>query len=172
VHFAQGKDSSNNPINNYTVWVTGKFVTSGSGFITQDAGVTVTWYIDNSITTSGGSYINPGNAANVSFIGVAPNSPNSTQGSATTFTISGGGSFIGTIEAPVYDGTISGTGSFTGGIFADTLNISGGASFHYDDALDTGGSGSPTIGNYAFASWFEDNSNPTHKDSKGYYIVY
>ena len=172
VHFAQGKDSSNNPINNYTVWVTGKYTTSGSGYVTQDAGVSVTWYIDNSITTSGGSYINAGSAANVSFIGVAPNSPNSTQGNATNFTISGGGSFIGTFEAPGYDGTISGTGSFVGGIYANTLNISGGASFHYDDALDDGGSGNPTIGNYAFASWFEDNSNPTHKDSKGYAVVY
>ncbi len=77
VHFAQGKDNSNNPINNYTVWITGKYNTSGSGYVTQDAGISVTWYVDNSITTSGDSYINGGSAANVSFIGVAPNSPNS-----------------------------------------------------------------------------------------------
>ncbi len=95
-----------------------------------------------------------------------------TQNNATTFTISGNGSFVGTIEAPAYTGTISGSGSLAGGIFASTLTISGGASFHYDDALDTGGAGNPTVGNYAFASWFEDNSNPTHKDSKGNYIVY
>ena len=171
VHFAAGKDSSNNPINNFTVWVTGKYVTSGSGYVTQDAGVTVTWYVDNSITTSGNSYINPGAAANVTFIGLAPNSPNS-QNNQNVFTVSGTGSFIGTIEAPGYDGTISGSGSFVGGIYANSLTISGGASFHYDDALDTNGSGNPTVGNYAFASWFEDNSNPTHKDSKGYAIVY
>jgi len=172
VHFAQGKDSSNNPINNYTVWITGKYNTSGSGYVTQDAGITVTWYVDNSITTSGGSYINPGSAADASFIGVAPNSPYSTQTNAATFTVSGGGSFIGTIEAPGYSGTVSGSGSFTGGIFANSLTISGGASFHYDDALNNGGSTDPLIGNYAFASWFEDNSAPTHKDLKGNYVVY
>jgi hypothetical protein len=174
IHFAAGKDASNNPITAYTVWITGKYNTSGSGYITQDSGVSVTWYVDNSITTSGGSYINTdGYAGNVTFIGVAPNSPNSTQNNATTVTVSGGGSFVGTIEAPAYDVTISGGGNLTGGIIANTLNISGGASFHYDDALDNGvGGTNAVIGNYAFASWFEDNANPTHKDSRGNYIVY
>jgi hypothetical protein len=153
-------------------WITGKYNTSGSGFVSQDANVQSKWFIDNSITTSGGSYMNPGAAGNVSFIGVAPNSPNTTTNNPT-FTVSGGGSFIGTIEAPAYAGTVSGAGSFTGAIIASTLTLSGGASFHYDDALgQASGGNNPLVGNFAFASWFEDNSAPNHKDSKQHYIVY
>jgi len=28
------------------------------------------------------------------------------------------------------------------------------------------------VGNFAFASWFEDNSAANHKDVKGNYVVY
>ena len=48
-----------------------------------------------------------------------------------------------------------------GALIADNLNVSGGSGFHYDEALKTGGS--LTLGNYAFASWFEDNSAPARK---------
>lgn len=147
--------------NNYIIfWITGKYTTSGSGYITQAAGVNSTWYVDGDMTTSGGSYINGDNTpANVNFIGV---------GTSNKLTISGSGSFIGTINAPGYDATISGSGSLVGSIIANSLNISGGASVHYDDAL----TGSLANGAYAFASWFEDNSNPTHKDVAGNYVVY
>ena len=151
--------------NNYIVfWVTGDYTTSGTGFITQAAGVNSSWYIDGKITTSGSSYINgDGVASSVNFYGVGN----------STFTISGSGSFVGTLTAPNYSGTISGSGSFVGSLIANTLTISGGASFHYDDALSSsGGINIAQTGNYAFASWFEDNSNPTHKDVRGNYIVY
>ena len=150
--------------NNYIIfWVTGNYTTSGSGFITQAPGVHATWYVDGDITTSGASYVNGDNlASEVSFVGVGTNN------TTPTFTISGSGSFIGTIDAPSYAGTISGSGSLTGSVVAKTLLISGGASVHYDDAL----SGSATNGSYAFASWFEDNSDPNHKDIKGNYVVY
>jgi len=46
----------------------------------------------------------------------------------------------------------------------------GGAS-HHDAALATG-SGSSAVGNFAYASWFEDNSGPRRKDSDGNYMVY
>jgi hypothetical protein len=155
--------------NNYiTIWVTGDYTTSGSGFISQAAGVKVTWYVDGNMTTSGQSYNNgDGLASETSFYltGTNTNSPK--------FTISGSGNFIGTIAAPGYDGTISGSGSLVGSLVASTLTISGGASLHYDDALATNnGLDITKIGNYAFASWFEDNSDPTHKDSKGNYVVY
>jgi hypothetical protein len=152
-------DSSNSYI---TVWVKGgKFTTSGSGVITQANGTHVTWIVDKDITVSGDSYNNQsGQASMVNFVGVGNNK----------FTDSGSATFTGTVDAPGYDGTISGSGDYTGAFLGSTLTISGSGSFHYDESLNTGSN--PTIGNYAFASWFEDNSDPTHKDVNGNYVVY
>jgi hypothetical protein len=87
------------------------------------------------------------------------------------FTDSGSATFTGTVDAPAFSGnTISGSGDYTGAFIGSDLTISGSASFHYDESLNAGSN--PTIGNYAFASWFEDNSDPTHKDVNGNYIVY
>ena len=130
-----------------TVWVTGKFTTSGSGYITQSAKAHVTWIVDSDITVSGSSYNNQsGRAGNTSFVGVGTNHKVTDSGSAT---------FIGTINAPGYDITVSGTGQFSGALIGNTLTISGGAGLHYDEALGKG-SGSATVGNYAYSSWFED----------------
>ena len=79
-------------------------------------------------------------------------------------TVSGSGTYIGTIEAPNSAITVSGSGAFVGGLIANTLNISGGASFHADDALASYANGpinsSGSTASYAFANWFEDNSDP------------
>ena len=130
-----------------TIWVTGKFTTSGSGVITQSANANVTWIVDNDITVSGDSYNNQlGLASNTSFVGV---------GTGHKVTDSGSANFIGTINAPGSDVTISGSGSFMGAVIGNTLTISGSASLHYDEALNSGTSSS-ALGNYVFASWFED----------------
>lgn len=152
------------PSNSYVViWVKGKFTTSGSGIIQQVAGTNVTWIVDNDMTVSGTSYNNQnGTASSTSFVGVGTNNK---------FTDSGSGTFIGTVNAPGYDGTISGGGDYTGAFAGNSLTISGSGSFHYDEALG-GSSSNPTVGNYAFASWFEDNSDPTHKDVNGNYVIY
>jgi len=131
------------------VWVTGKLTTSGSGQINQASNVHITWYVGGDITVSGSSYNNQSN--------VASNLTINGYGTNNKFTDSGSANFIGTVNAPGYDATISGSGSFMGAIITDTLTISGGASFHYDEALSTGASSA--VGNYAFASWFEDNSD-------------
>jgi hypothetical protein len=131
------------------IWVTGKLTTSGSGVINQDKDVHVTWYVGGDITVSGSSYNNQTN--------VAANLTINAYGTNNKFTDSGSANFIGTVNAPGYDTTISGSGSFVGALISDTLTISGGASFHYDEALSTGASSA--VGNYAFASWFEDNSD-------------
>lgn len=52
--------------------------------------------------------------------------------------------------------TISGLGGISGALIGNSLTISGGASLHYDEALNTNSSSS-SVGNYAFASWFEDS---------------
>jgi|GEM_PF-2329608 len=147
---------------NVIIWVQGKFTTSGSGMITQSSGTSVTWIVDGDLTVSGSSYNNQnGTAATDSFVGIGNNK----------FTDSGSGTFVGTVNAPGYAGTISGSGDYTGAFAGSNLTISGSGSFHYDEAL-SGGSSNPAIGNYAYASWFEDNSDPTHKDTKGNYVVY
>jgi hypothetical protein len=147
---------------NVIVWVTGKFTTSGSGLITQVAGTNVTWIVDNDITVSGDSYSNQnGKAATDSFVGIG----------AHKFTDSGSGTFTGTVNAPAYDGTVSGSGDYTGAFAGSSLTISGSGNFHYDESLSGGGS-NPTVGNYAYASWFEDNSDPTHKDVNQNYVIY
>ena len=139
------------------IWTTGSFVTSGSGVINQSPYVHVTYFVDGSVTTSGQSFNNA--------VGAAQNNQLIVVGSGSV-TVSGSGVYVGTIDAPNSAVTVSGSGSFTGALIANTLNISGGASFHADDALasyTTGGlnqssGGSPT--SFAFANWFEDNSDP------------
>jgi hypothetical protein len=131
-------------------WVTGKFTTSGSGFVDQKTGVHSTWYVDNDITTSGASYTNEdGYAANVSFVGV---------GTGHKVTVSGSGNFTGTINAPGFDITVSGSGQYMGALIGSTLNISGGAGLHYDESLAS--KGGPQLGVYSYGNWFDNNSNP------------
>jgi len=123
----------------------------------------VSWIVDGDITVSGSSFQNTGGtAANLTITGVGTTSNKAT--------ISGGGAFVGVLNAPNFGVTISGSGSLNGAIIANTLTISGGASLHYDQALYS--SGSSTIGNYAFASWFEDNSDPKRKDVNSNSIIY
>ncbi len=158
-----GKDSSNNPITNITIWVTGKLTTSGSGFISQDPAVKITWYVGKDITVSGSSYQNSsGQAANLTINAYGP--------SNSKLTISGSAAFVGAINAPNYSATISGGGDFSGALIANNVTMSGGSNFHYDEALN--GGNSAVIGNYAFASWFEDNSDPQRKDSGRNTIIY
>ena len=151
-----GSPPTVSPSNSYLIiWVKGgQFTTSGSGTISQAAGTNVTWIVDKDITVSGNSYQNlNGTAATDSFVGVGTNNK---------FTDSGSATFTGTVNAPAYAGTISGSGDFTGAFAGANLTISGSGGFHYDEAL-SGGSSNPAVGNYAFASWFEDNSDPIRK---------
>ena len=131
-----------------TIWVTDQWQTSGTSVINQSPYVIVTWYVDNQIQLSGSSYNNQsGKAANVNFVGVGTNQQAQ---------VSGSGSFIGTINAPGFNVQVSGSGSYVGALIANSLAISGSGGVHYDEALNTN-SVSSAIGNYAFASWFEDS---------------
>jgi hypothetical protein len=133
------------------IWVTGKYTISGSGYVDQNTLVHSDWYVGNNITTSGDSYNNrSGVASNVNFVGYGTNN---------TLTVSGSAAFVGTINAPAYKVTVSGSGGISGALIGDTLTISGGAGLHYDEALNINGN-SNILGNYSYASWFEDNSLP------------
>ncbi len=132
------------------IWVTGKFNETGNGLVTQGSKVHVTWYVDGSISVAGNGYANQsGRAANVSFIAIG----------AGSITLSGNGDFIGTFYGPLRDVAFTGNGSLIGAVIGDNLTISSNASIHYDEAL-ANSSGNVTFSNYAYASWFEDNSDP------------
>jgi hypothetical protein len=155
--------SPSNPGDKIYIWVTGKLTTSGSGYITQDSNVQVTWYVGDNITVSGTSYQNLGGlASDLTIYGYGNNKTAKVQGGSTNF--------IGTINAPNYDTTISGGADYVGALITNSLTLSGGSSFHYDEALNAGVSLS--TGSYAFASWFEDNSDPTRKDVNNNTIIY
>lgn len=134
------------------VWVRGNFTTSGQGVVTQASGVHVTWYVDGDISTAGGAYVNQSNvASNLSFIAVGPGS----------ITISGSGNLIGTFYGPSRDVSFTGNGSLMGAVIGSDVKITSGASVHYDEALASAVAFSnPVLSNYAYASWFEDNSDP------------
>jgi hypothetical protein len=141
------------PSNSYLIiWVKGQLKVQGSGQLVLNSGTHLAIIADNDITISGsGVANNTGVAANLSIIQVGNNHKVTDSGSAN---------FIGTINAPGAAGTLSGSGDYTGAIVSSNLTISGQGSFHYDEAL--GGTTSQAVGNYAFASWFEDNADPNH----------
>jgi hypothetical protein len=112
-----------------TVWVTGKFTTSGSGRIVQDQYAHITWIVDKDITVSGDNYQNNSiKAGNVSLTAVGPGKVN----------ISGGNSLLALVNAPSRDLNISGTG-LTGSVIASTLNLSGSSAVHFDEAFASTG---------------------------------
>jgi hypothetical protein len=113
-----------------TVWVTGKFTTSGSGRLLQDPLAHVTWIVDKDITASGDNYTNPGvTAGKVSLLAVGPGK----------IKITGGTGLVAAIAAPLRDVYISGTGGLSGDITASTLTLSGGSAVHCDEALRSSG---------------------------------
>jgi|GEM_PF-6731401 len=112
-----------------TVWVTGKFTTSGSGRIVHDQYAHITWIVDKDITVSGDNYQNNTlQAGYVSFLAVGPGKVN----------ISGATSLLALINAPSRDLNISGTG-LTGSVVSSTLTLSGGSAVHFDEAFASSG---------------------------------
>jgi Tfp pilus assembly protein PilX len=136
------------------IWVTGKFQTNST--LTQTNGVHVTWYVDGgNISTGGGSYVNlSGTALYTTFIGVGTG----------TVSIGGNSNFIAALNAPGYDITVNGSGDFSGSLAGNSLSMVGSGNIHYDEALSANGNNS-LIANYAFASWFEDNSDSARGQS-------
>src|ERR1051326_1211909 len=123
--------------NNATLYVTGTFTISGSGFIYIAPGASLNLYVgttnasgNNSITISGGGVGNgTANAANFSVVGLP---------SVQTVTYSGSSEFIGTLYAPEADLTMSGSSDGVGAVVANSITLSGGMNFHYDECLGLG----------------------------------
>jgi Tfp pilus assembly protein PilX len=147
----QINDDGSGNTNYVVIWVTGKINVSGTAVFRQSPKVHTVIYVDNDVTVSGGGVENQsGVAANFTIIGVGNNH---------ALNISGTSNFTGAVNAPGFTATVSGSADFSGGLVAKSLNISGTGSFHYDEALNTYGN-SNILSNYAYASWFEDNSDP------------
>lgn len=114
-----------------TLWVTGPFTIQNGGLVYIMPGASFTMYVGGPTTISGGGVINAtGLASNFSLIGLS---------SCTNITYSGNASFIGTINAPQADLAISSSADSYGAAIAKTVTISGGAAFHYDNALGASG---------------------------------
>jgi len=119
------------------LWVTGDVSMSGQASITIAPGGSLVMYVGtasgsgNSASLGGGGVINnAGNAANFQFYGLP---------SLTSLSMSGNGTFTGTIYAPEADLTLNGGGSgnqdFSGASVTKTVTLNGHFSFHFDENL-------------------------------------
>jgi len=125
------------------VYLSGNLTVSGDGYIQINPGSSLTLYVGGSNPTiSGGGVVNGTlQPKNFTYYGL---------NTSTKLTVSGGGTFIGTVNAPqAAPFTISGSGGMFGAAIVGTYVNSGGASFHYDECL-----GTPS-GFYTVTSWRE-----------------
>ncbi len=121
-----------------TLYVPGDFSISGNGYIYIAPGASLTLYVGGSAKLSGGGVVNAsGTAANFSFIGLPGN---------TEITYNGHVAFVGTINAPQARFTLNGGAQFYGAAIVGPVEINGGASLHYDEALATGAGASAAAG--------------------------
>lgn len=69
-------------------------------------------------------------------------SGNNAPKNGTSLALSGGSEFVGTVYAPAVDADLGGNMHMYGGIVANSIDVNGDVSFHYDEALgDQGGRG-------------------------------
>jgi hypothetical protein len=170
----QNTNSGNN--NNYVIlWVTGNVNLNGQNNIVVQNGVNVKIYGDNDINFNGDSFQNN----NVNAFG-GPLAGNMTiygVDSAGKMTISDNAAnpnqtFVGIINAPGYYINVKSAFNFYGSVTGASSQTSAAAKYHYDEALGSGGTnGTTTVSNYAYASWFEDNSATGRKDQNGNALI-
>ena len=123
--------------------VEGSFQMSGQSSLTIATNANVVMWLNGTSAqiTGKGIINNSGNATNVTVYGTT---------NLTDLKISGNGAFIGTVYAPEANVDYSGNADFIGSIVANSFKDSGGASIHYDEALQ----GQPS-GSYIVTSWSE-----------------
>ena len=116
---------------NATLWVTGDFTVSGTGYIKIDPTASLNLYVGGNGGIRGGGIVNgSGDPNHFSYIGLT---------NSTTLSYSGAADFVGTINAPQADVSISGGSSVYGAVICKTFNSSGGSGVHYDQKLGGGG---------------------------------
>ncbi|HEV7925797.1 MAG TPA: hypothetical protein VGR14_10590 [Verrucomicrobiae bacterium] len=129
---------------NVTLNITGGLSMSGQSYIYITPGSTLTNYVGGAISISGQGVANGGGyATNCTLIGYGTNQ---------TLAYSGNSEFVGTINAPSYAVTLSGGGStpvnFVGALVSQSLTISGGYFFVYDQSLGGALPGLLTVGSW------------------------
>ena len=107
----------------------------------------LTIYMDGpSFTVSGNSVVDGGSAASLAYYGTTNN---------TSFTLTGNGSWTGTIYAPEADIKLGGSGNNTydvvGAIIGNTITLNGHFNFHFDESLLGSGPGR----GFVASSWTE-----------------
>ncbi|TAK90080.1 MAG: hypothetical protein EPO07_20625 [Verrucomicrobia bacterium] len=113
-------------IGDATLWVTGDFVVSGSGYVYIAPGASLKLYVAGTGSISGGGIVNGGGSpASLAYFGLP---------TSKTLTYNGTANFIGTINAPQADFAISGGASVFGAVIANSFTSSGGSGVHYDQA--------------------------------------
>jgi hypothetical protein len=129
---------------NVTLIITGSLSLSGQSYIYIQPGSTVTNYVGGGISISGQGVANGGGyATNYTLIGYGTNQ---------SLAYSGNSEFVGTIDAPSYAISLTGGGStpvnFVGGLVGQSLKISGGYFFVYDQSLGGALPGLVTVGSW------------------------
>lgn len=128
------------------IYVKGNF----NGTLIVDSGVTVHLYIQGNANFGPNGIQNLSNvASNVEIYGVP-----STSGGTPAITIDTTGSPVAAVYAPLHSVVLSGNGAFSGALTVSSLDITGSADVHYDEALAL--QVSPVLG-YEMVSWKELN---------------
>ena len=126
------------------LYVKGDFTTTGQGYLQISPGASLEVYIGGNVKLAGGGVINgSGLAANNQWYGLT---------SSTDWKVAGGGQWLGTVYAPEASVKFTGNSDSFGAFVANDFTISGGAGFHYDEALKNSVGGSQ---GYSVVTWQE-----------------
>jgi hypothetical protein len=126
------------------LYVSGDFTTTGQGYLQISPGASLEVYIGGNVKLAGGGVINgSGLAANNQWYGLT---------SSTDWKVAGGGQWLGTVYAPEASVKFTGNSDSFGAFVANDFTISGGAGFHYDEALKNLSGGNQR---YSVATWQE-----------------
>ena len=119
---------------------------SGSGKLNINGDVTI--YVSGSVDASGNGIVNTtSNPANFHL----------KVSGTSSVSIKGNGGFYGGVYAPNAPVTINGNGALYGSVVGSTVNFTGNAQLHYDEALETLGGGN-VLSSYKISAWKEVTS--------------
>ncbi len=115
---------------------------TGNASIQVLAGSTLEMYTESNVSIAGGGIANSNDPAAFQLWSTRPSGATGTQ----SISVSGNGQLSAIVYAPNADVTMNGGGSsgnVYGAVVADTISVTGGSDFHYDEALSAMSSGNP-----------------------------
>lgn len=123
---------------------------SGNASMQVLAGSSLELYAEADVSIGGNGIANSNDPAAFMFYSTRPNSAAGTQ----SISVSGNGQLSAVVYAPNADVTMNGGGSsgqVMGAVVADSITVTGGSEFHYDEALAALSTGNP----FGVATWSE-----------------